>query len=86
MAAHRVHLRHDGHVEAGIGLRDGDRRAQTRAAAADQHDVMRRRHVRSPALFGGEQLVDQHAPVVADHRWLTVPSWYSCWMLRQPHA
>ena len=38
--------------ESRIGLRDGDRGTQPRAAAAYQHDVMRRGHVRSrPCSF-----------------------------------
>jgi hypothetical protein len=44
VAPHRVHLRDHRDVEPGIGFRDGDRRPQPRAAAADQHHVMRRGH------------------------------------------
>ena len=40
VAAHRVHLGHDGDVEARIGFRDGNRGAQPRAAAADQHYIV----------------------------------------------
>ena len=45
VAPHRVDLGHHGDVECGIGLCDGNCGAKSRAAAADQHDIMRRGHV-----------------------------------------
>jgi hypothetical protein len=41
VAAHRVDLGDDGDAEARIGFRDRDRRAQPRAAAANEDHVMR---------------------------------------------
>ena len=45
VAPHRVHLGDDGDVQSGVGLGNGDRGAQPRATATDEHDIMRRRHV-----------------------------------------
>ena len=56
VAPHRIHLRHDGHVQARIRLCDRDGRAQTCPSASNEHDVVRRRHstTTSARLLGGE--------------------------------
>jgi hypothetical protein len=104
VAPHRVHLRHDGDLEARVGFRDGNGRAQTGTTAAHQHHIMRRGHALAllsaracrslPRLGRGRRV---RPPVICYSAyssssvrtrpswrttvWLTLPSWYSCWIL-----
>src|SRR5262249_9707839 len=80
VTAHRVHLGDHGDAEPGVGLCDGDGRAQTRAAAAHQYDVWgggpgRTSGVRAPGPAGFRGPRAPHYCPATSSSTRTAPSW-----------